>query len=664
MVSDGHTKAELVALVKTERPYVAPTPKMIDSAQIMDQDPNEVAFMPLPLVRTEQGFRTMYRTECAVVGKQDRTLYAPRLVRVTCPTPCKKSSCALSPDGAKTFEMKKTDPDILTLMDATYRARNRAIAAKVGIPAACNINVEVVRPYDVNSVLVTDPITGTEVRSEPVQVPAYVFSSNINTGATYLMTGYSSDHPSDGTMVGVFTECQSVSSMVDSFRMTQPLRDSLLEFRIREDKDLWEGLMERYERLGESVTFIRGRPLLHMGVDLAIHSAVSFYFNKEHRRKCSIEMLVFGDRQVGKGLVAERLMSFYQTGEVINCENTSYMNLVGGIKISTGFRGIAWGRLALRTRDVVCLDESGELPVELIGRLSRVRSEGYAEIDKDGLHGRADARTAIIWIANPRDKRGMNEHRFGLDALSNLFPKLEDQTRFDYVLGAMVGEVPGEAINVERGLVPTPPVDREAAHNLVMWVKSRTENQIKFTQPATGAILRATMELADRYTSYRIGLVQGENFRWKLAKVAAAIAGATFSADSTGEVLVVDERCVHCAVQFYRTLYDSPVLGYKIYSDMVRHYTEVNASEVRALLEEMASHAGGLHRLVQALMYEEELAKGRTKKLLGGRLLEAVRLLDGLIELGCLTHGSRYSYKKTPQFTEILKELLSEGFEL
>jgi hypothetical protein len=71
-------------------------------------------------------------------------------------------------------------------------------------------------------------------------------------------------------------------------------------------------------------------------------------------------------------------------------------------------------------------------------------------------------------------------------------------------------------------------------------------------------------------------LVQAENVRVKLARIAASIAARTFSADETGQKLIIRKAHVDSAVEFVDMIYGMDSFGY------LRHSRKVLAGRAKA----------------------------------------------------------------------------------
>ena len=87
-----------------------------------------------------------------------------------------------------------------------------------------------------------------------------------------------------------------------------------------------------------------------------------------------------------------------------------------------------------------------------------------------------------------------------------------------------------------------------------------------FTRECTNYILSSANELAQLYSS-TIPLIQGENARFKVAKLAAAIAARTFSTED-GNFLLVKKEHAKLAVTYLQRFFNKPSMGYREFSQV------------------------------------------------------------------------------------------------
>jgi 5S rRNA maturation endonuclease (ribonuclease M5) len=603
---ENHTLKAFFSVIAATDYYKPDVPELISSrtllygetdsedSLLLSSSPSPPPFVSLQGVRESTHYNKPYMTEAVVVGKATHTFFPPRKIRTKCQRPKEKCSgvCPFYHATGKTrdLELDPEDPNVIKLFEAGERDMTRLCKEIWGVAPGCLLSCTVVDSFAVSKVLVAPPISRSqsiEKQTEAIQVFGYVFGVNIQQNVAYLFEGYSTAHPNDRSMVAMFLRYKPVATTLDSFKMTNEVRDELSKFRYVEEGSLFERLLEYYDHCAHSITGIKERPLVHMAVDLCFHSPVSFVFNGDFIRKGSLDVLVFGDSGTGKNFITDGFQSFYAHGETISGENVSPMNLIGGIKMLSKFRGLQWGRFVMRHRDTVIMDEMSAIKPENFSLLSRIRCHGIADLDKDGLHQKAEAICGIIWLSNQRDRRVMADYQFGIEVLRTLVPQHEDIRRFDYVVALAHGEVSSEVINRNGQMKQKHRFTQDDCHNLILWIKSRSPEQIEFTNDCTHYILEQAIRFGKEYTDeYPIALP--ENMRFKLAKVATSIAGRIFSASTDGERIIVTKRCAEAGVAFLDRIYRSDALGYKAYSDVSRSYASFDVEE---LAQELAKYA-------------------------------------------------------------------------
>lgn len=557
-------------------------PTLLSTTLALEQfteDSDELPFIPLREIGNTSNQHKPLRTEGVIVGKSPSMVGFPCEIHMKCTRPKKKCAgkgCVLDCFGNHTtVHVPRNDPKLLTMASAGNKALCTILKDSLGIPRHCTTEVAVIKHFPAYRALVAEPPdsqAGVKMGS-PLQLYAYILSEDLDDNKPYTFEGYASVHPKDGACVGMFTSAIPSDTGLDTFEVTDKVREVLDAFR-QPEEPLWDYLMRYYDHVSRSITHIRGRPMAHMAADLVFFSPVSFWFGGQFVRRASLDVVLFGDTRCGKNCIAEGLMNYYEHGEIVSGENISVMNLVGGIMINDKYKGPMWGRLVARNRDTVIVDEMSALPIEDIGRLSRIRSEGMAEIDKNGYHVKATALTGLLWLSNPRDNRTVAERNSCIDLLLELAGRPEDVARWDYAHAVAVEDVPTEMINVPDD-VEQHKFTREQYHKLIMWIKSRKPEQITFSEGAAELIYTASTDLSERY-SPKGCLIQGANIRIKLAKIAAAIAAKVWSADETGEKLVVGTQHVQVASNFLDAIYKDFPMGYRTFSEAQRKLTTVD----------------------------------------------------------------------------------------
>jgi len=661
---------ELFALFKAEAYCKLATTEKLRFDRIQEQDDTAskrpfVDFLDLP--RGEY-YGKIVETEGEVVAKSPDVYLAPRLIKVTCnrrTKRCGEVACPMADaaDGSYTFEMHQEDPDLAKFFATNEMAWRKTVAELMQVRSGCPIKVEIKATYPLTKVLI-GPLMGYENSSgaEYRHSMAYCFGTEARLGGSYRFHGYVTVNPSGGEAMCVFLGAVPTASTLDRFVLSRQMHEEFEAFRtIRKFKDIHEDsflpeMYEFYDHMGESITKIRQRPMVHMAVDLVYHSAVSFWFAGTFVRKAALDVLVLGDPRTGKGFIAEGLHRFYRHGEVLSGENISIMNLIGGVKIAGNFRGLCWGRIAANNRGTTLIDEMSALGYAEIGRLSRIRGDGIADLNKDGINAKTDAITGLIWLSNPRDGRMMSHYNYGVSAFLHLIKNTEDMARFDMVAAVAVGEVDPEVINTVLEPVPFR-YDRQAAHDMILWAKSRTADQIEFTDDATAYILRQAIDLSKNY-SEKIHLLLAENARIKLAKIAAAVAVRIYSTNETGNKLLVTKGCAMTAVGLLEDLYSSDVFGYRQFSVSDKQFGVVDEKALKGVFDTFeANHQISARAVASHLLRVDEISRFNIMDYFNCSQESAQLFLSELTKANAICNH-RTRYVKTSAFTAYLRDVL------
>lgn len=508
-----------------------------------------------------------------VVGKGLQPYELPTKVEISCQTKPDKMCefCTKNGSYKGTIAFDPKHPSILQFVDLTDDQRDNRIKKEARCSGRCQTQVTIKQVAALEDVALVPILDQGSESGNYVLRKAYTLGRGLRSNASYHLSGRQIPDPKNQRVTYLFDDAEPAYDSIESFALTEEIKSLFKEFKT---DDIEAAQKARYEWYANHVTHIYGRRDLHEAIDLVFFSPVSFTFNNRTLRKGWLEVAVVGDTRTGKGYVAEGLQRFYNLGEVASSENCSFAGLVGGMQQLGSSRSwsITWGIIPRNDRRLVVLDEVSALSLDDIARMSRIRSEGVAEIVK--IHSEKTlARTRLIWLGNPRDERQIAAHEYGVEALQSLIGKSEDISRFDYGLVVAHDDVSSELINQVR-----PSVNggssrysklRRASKALVLWAWSRRADQVEFTPDATSAILRLVPHFSKQYSA-SIPLVQRENFGEKLAKVAAAASARVFSTDDSGQILVVTKDAVIYAAKFLQRLYNANNMAYDAYSRMER----------------------------------------------------------------------------------------------
>lgn len=496
------------------------------------------------------------------------------------------------------------------------------------------------------------PDTGRERNKSSSSFTAYFIGYGLEINTAYELSGYATVDPTNQKTTYVFISFVKVKSDIESFNMTKPIHDALEQFipkKERNTDDIFEHLHTIYTYYAHNITKIYDRFDLHLAIDLAFRTPMSFRLDHEIVKKGWADIMVIGDTRCGKGYVAESLVKYFGLGEVISGENCSTAGLIAGLQQFNKHWVVTWGKIPLNDMGLVVVDEASEIKLDEWSKLSRVRSEGIAEITK--IHTQVtNARTRLIWLSNPILKT-ISNYSYGIQAILDVVKSPEDIARFDYVLVVAHNEVDVNTINQTREPVQSL-YPAKSEQDLILWVWSRKLNEIVFEREAIDAIYKTSVVLSKTYT-FGIPLIQGENIRIKLAKIAVAFAGRLYSHKKNGELLFVKKIHVECALRFLRLIYEKPASGYYDFST-VNKKLDMDAKLDTNPLERYFNAYRNKDQIYSCLLSNNSINIDVISEYIN-QPREVVReIISKLISFNCLIRKNA-NYTKTPAFTNWLR---------
>jgi hypothetical protein len=247
----------------------------------------------------------------------------------------------------------------------------------------------------------------------------------------------------------------------------------------------------------------------------------------------------------------------------------------------------------------------------------------------------------------------MSNYTFGIHALQELVHAPEDIARFDYAAIVSHEEVDIEKIN--RMYSTTKFLhDKSLERELIMWIWSRKCEEILITPEAVEEIFR----VANRYGKFydiSIPLIQGENIRFKLAKIAIACAGRLYSTSENGKILKVNRVHVQCAATFLRSLYKSDANGYYDHSWQKREFNpKLQKESIDALVGYFNAYPSQ-NDAFQYLLGTTYINSRDLIEYLNISTTAAVEVISKLIGYKCIVKKGQ-NYVKTSHFTKWLRD--------
>lgn len=561
--------------------------------------------------------------------------------------------------GQHTISINADDGFLLELIDKSKEQAEKAYRKLFEAPPTCpRLDINVEESYSVEELIL---VPAVDERKEEVQTPidrrvynVGQYATPINSKVRFVGVNTSDPRTQRGVLQTWFSELTQTD--LDRFVMTPELREKLLVFQPRKGQSPVEKMEAIALDLEANVTKIYGRPELHMAYDLVWHSLMDFSLKGTPLGKGWLELLVVGDTRTGKSEAALRLIDHYNAGVLKSCEGATLAGLVGGAQQSNSSWMVRWGTIPLNDRRLVVLDEfSGLADKNVIEQMSSVRSSGRAQITKI-VSQETSARTRLIWISNPDDGRAIEEMNLGaIEAIRSLIKNPEDIARFDMAMSAARADVDSAVINSRTHQRIKHRYTRELCSALVSWAWSRKAEHVTWQPGVENYLLNRAEDMGQRYIP-EPPLVQAENVRVKLARIAAAVAARTFSCDETGNCVVITEDHVDAAEEILERLYRMPSFGYALHSRKVLRDRERSESNRRQCRQWLTVHRYDAYVALQACMGGP--FKVRDFCEFGGMDQDAAQAaVRELQEMKMVQRMSKGYMKMNPALVEVLKWL-------
>lgn len=600
-----------------------------------------------------------------IAGKTTSPYMLPKRVEYLCSMDW-GDKCNVCPMQARGGQHTKTvdgdDPFLLEFIDKTNEQAEKLLRKLAEAPTTCpKLEPEQVEQWNVEELVALPAVDEAgEEAQRPVSRRIYnvgPYGTTIN--SKVRLVGVNTGDPRSQRAILQTWECEPVQTDIDRFEMTDKLYEDLQIFWPADGQKTFDKLKEISQDLEANVTRIYGRPALHVAYDLVWHSVMDFRFAGQLLGKGWLELLVMGDTRTGKSVAAEKLIQHYRSGVLKSCEGATLAGLVGGAQQIGRSWMVMWGTIPLNDRRLVVLDElSGIKDKDIIEQMSSVRSSGKAQITKI-VSQETSARTRLVWISNPPDGRTISEMPKGaIEAVQGLVKNPEDIARFDMAMSAAQSDVESKLINSREHVLVPHVYTSEACSALVSWAWSRKADQVQWYPGVEDFLLERAEAVGHRYIPDP-PLVQAENVRVKLARIAVAIAARVFSCDETGEILLVHREHVEAAEQVLDKLYGTRSFGYREYSRKVikdREKAEANRTRTRRWLLDHEDDA------LQALLaVNGDRFRVRDFTDFAGMMQDQAQMaVRDLLEMKMVTRMSKGYIKMDSALVQLLKDVEAE----
>lgn len=645
---EGRAPEEFAAILKGAKVYAAPRDGAPAQVSVLESYNPGLSGLPMSML-------------VSVVGKGLQTHLIPKEVTFSCSINAgpKCHGCPMADsEGNMTETVETGSPLVLALRDVGTSKRNDVLREHYGIHKCGKMDTDV-RTFQTTEMLVVRTSIEEDAQEDDHRSRTIVNAGEYRTGTNTIVKLVGTTYPSPTGQESVFLAwgIEPVESSLDNYVVTGEDIELMDRFRPAPGQDVLKKMGHIARSLTTHVTHIYDRAALHIAMDLVFHSALSFRFGGDVLERGWLELLVVGDARTGKSEVATKLSKHYRLGRMVSCEAASIPGLLGAVKPMAGASGkgwtLEWGAIPLNDRRLVIMDEVNGLAVEHIGQLSSVRSSGIAEIVK-AEREITRARTRLIWLGNPRNNTGgMATFMYGVQAIPPLIGSQEDIARFDMAMALGTDDVASGVINKRQRVTSFNKYTSDACHTLLLWAWSRTKDQIVWESEAEDEVYRQAMDMGSFYVP-NPPLVQMQNVRVKIARLAVAVAARTFSSDRSGEKIIVKKAHVAAAVRFLNHIYGLPSFGYAEISRRIKGDDDKAQGEKgfiqdymlgREGLPEFLARCGGTFRRQQL---SEQMNWGNE---------EANTVIQIMASKGFIRSEDEWSYRILPPLNDVLRKM-------
>jgi len=376
-----------------------------------------------------------------------------------------------------------------------------------------------------------------------------------------------------------------------------PLVDELQYFSLtekdKEDFKIFRNL--RDEIIDETIapTVIK-RLNAKLATLLTLHSVLEFKYRNEYCYGL-LRTLFFGDTKTCKSTILEDVILNVNLGEFLNCETSSRTGLVYTIDNDT--KTTIWGSFVDNDLGFVGLDGFQQLKGEELASMREVLEKGKVSVRRFAS-GDAFARVRIVACANPT--KDMINYIYKCEALTprsvnyedgfKPFSSTPDVTRWHIFIPFSTKDVDSDEFltkdhekrqqEKEQGIVREK-IDSSILRRHVLWVWSRSKEQIQLTEEATIEVLRESDRLQESYSWSSLPIIHN-GFHEVVARVSVAFACLYHSTDETNEIVIVNPEHVEYAIEFLEEMIANLELSAFIYAK--KHQSVILDDERKEIL--------------------------------------------------------------------------------
>jgi hypothetical protein len=531
---------------------------------MVEQSENQPA-PSLPLVglgEVRNHLQRKVRVRATVLHIDQDALLVPRHVIARCDpgdTPTCRA-CRVGQGGGRLSQtIPPDDPVLLELMRASPRAVPALLRRQLGIPATCrSVTIDQISEYDMRRVTLMPPTpTVPNVdRRAPTDITCngvLVSLSDVRRSKNYEFTAIPRSNCPALPILQI-TNMRAITVRDHFLSMTQDdVIESLRAFQPSAGQSVIDKLREIREDITSNAVEIQGLDRILAVLSLTFHSIPAFKF-KEELLSGMLKSLIVSDIGDRVQAAIRRLREHYGLGDIVHGVHATERNLWGGSPGRGHSHPGGYEILSYNNRGLLIIEGADRVKgKDTLRRLVDILSDGSFSSETRHCEDRGK-RVRLVLLAyptRPLNRFSVREYEVLWDVLK--WPKSVHQCDLGLIDPGSKNVDPRHRILEPRPAKIPPRFTPQLCNLLLRWVWSLEPEHVQFEDGFEDIVRHETDRLVSQYKA--LGpLFHPFTTDFKVARIAAAIAAATFSSPD-GVGLVVGRKHVEAAVETLNWLY-------------------------------------------------------------------------------------------------------------
>ncbi|MBU4312667.1 MAG: toprim domain-containing protein [Candidatus Omnitrophica bacterium] len=484
------------------------------------------------------------------------------------------------------------------------------------------------------------------------------------TSKLYDAIGYVVADPNTSEARFLVSDYKEIREEFDNFRLTPEIIKQFESFKRKPN----ESIDEYLDKLAESSAYYFIRIFGEARKDaiianlLCFHSPLYFYLEDEIVNGW-LQIICIGDTTVGKSQIAKRIKNYtdvgvYVTGET--CSRTGFLYAIDTKTLSSCI--LTWGLLPQQDRSLLIIDGANYISQDDWGTAREARRSGKLIVERV-VKGEHPCRTRLILLANP--SKPLSQYIYPIESIKDIYQE-PDIARSDLCICFSGSDVPKEEINMsqEERAKPEMNMNQTVFQNSVFWAWSRKPEDIVIKEEVVKIINDVSNKLIDQFGSATDIPLISNDVKYKVARLAVALACLLHNTDRKHEKIIVTAEMVYMIQKFIERVYSAGNCKLDQYATDRKAATDISSDEFERIQEALLGEAKkdrsnilmdliGLFRGNNIIRLNEISARlDRSDSTIKSKLVFFKRF--GLIRSG------KSGYAKTEKFIQFLNKLEQE----